>query len=367
MDETGRELLELLDGLPLALAQAASYLRETRLDTTSYVRLYKQQWDDLMRSDGESGSPLVDYEQRSVGTTWTISFKAIEARNKNAANLLRLWAFVDNKDLWHGLLQAAADGREQWPGWLCEMACNEVRFLDAVRLLLRYSMIEAQESVQGSYIMHPVVHRWTSHIQDAPERREFLQLAVMVVGFSVPSSTSKDYWMLQRRLLPHAERCSWWMGEICGAEWNFDDTITTDAIHMLGHLYADQGRLKEAEAMYQRALEGYEKALGPDHTSTLNTVNNLGRLYADQGRLKEAEAMYQRALEGYEKALGPDHTSTLTTVNNLGNLYKTQGKYIIYQNSMQLIFITRLAIENNQVFRAGKVNETIKKTNNNAL
>src|SRR5437667_3860617 len=98
MDETGRELLGLLDGLPLALAQAASYLRETGLDTTSYVRLYKQQWDDLMRSGGESGSPLVDYEQRSVGTTWTISFRAVESRSKNAANLLLLWAFFDNKD-----------------------------------------------------------------------------------------------------------------------------------------------------------------------------------------------------------------------------------------------------------------------------
>jgi hypothetical protein len=73
------------------------------------------------------------------------------------------------------------------------MACNKVRYLDAVRLLLCYSMIEAQESVQSSYIMHLVVHRWTSHIQDGPERRGFLWLSVLVVGFSVPSSTSKDY------------------------------------------------------------------------------------------------------------------------------------------------------------------------------
>ena len=50
--------------------------------------------------------------------------------------------------------------------------------------------------------------------------------------------------------------------------------------------------------MYQRAMEGYEKALGRDHTSTLNTVNNLGILYRDQGRLTEAESMYQRALSG---------------------------------------------------------------------
>jgi hypothetical protein len=41
--------------------------------------------------------------------------------------------------------------------------------------------------------------------------------------------------------------------------------------------------------MYQRALAGYEKALGPDHPSTLGTVNNLGRLYQAQGKPKEAE------------------------------------------------------------------------------
>ncbi|OXV10218.1 hypothetical protein Egran_02022, partial [Elaphomyces granulatus] len=30
--------------------------------------------------------------------------------------------------------------------------------------------------------------------------------------------------------------------------------------------------------MYQRVLQGYEKALGPGHTSTLDAVNNLGLL-----------------------------------------------------------------------------------------
>ncbi|SLM37823.1 beta transducin-like protein het-e4s [Lasallia pustulata] len=83
--------------------------------------------------------------------------------------------------------------------------------------------------------------------------------------------------------------------------------------------------MAEAEAMYRRALEGYEKAWGPEHPSTLNTVNNLGILCKDQGKMAEAEAMYRRALEGREKAWGPEHTSTLDTVNNLGVLYKDQG------------------------------------------
>ena len=77
--------------------------------------------------------------------------------------------------------------------------------------------------------------------------------------------------------------------------------------------------------MYNRALAGREKALGPDHSSTLTTVNNLGVLYADQGCLAEAEKMYNRALAGLEKALGPDHSSTLNSVFGLGIVYRRQG------------------------------------------
>src|SRR5260370_26025349 len=80
-------------------------------------------------------------------------------------------------------------------------------------------------------------------------------------------------------------------------------------------------------SMYNRALAGYEKAWGTEHTSTLDTVNNLGNLYSDQGRHKDAEMMYKRALAGYEKAWGTEHTSTLDTVNNLGFLYVAQGRH----------------------------------------
>lgn len=93
-------------------------------------------------------------------------------------------------------------------------------------------------------------------MQDGPEKGEFLRLAVMVVGLPVPSDTTKGYWVLQRRLLPHAERCAGWIGEIFKAEWALGDVMTINSVHMLGILYADQGRLKEAEAMHKRALRG---------------------------------------------------------------------------------------------------------------
>jgi tetratricopeptide (TPR) repeat protein len=84
-------------------------------------------------------------------------------------------------------------------------------------------------------------------------------------------------------------------------------------------------RLTIFEKMLKRALVGFEKALGPGHTSTLDTVNNLGLLYANQGKLDEAEKMYDQALRGYEAALGSVQViiygPALSTVNNLGNLY----------------------------------------------
>ncbi|KAI1322058.1 hypothetical protein F5Y16DRAFT_387636 [Xylariaceae sp. FL0255] len=82
--------------------------------------------------------------------------------------------------------------------------------------------------------------------------------------------------------------------------------------------------------MYERALRGFEKAWGPDHTSTLDTVNTLGTLYADQGKLEKAEAMYERALRGYEKAIGAQnlirYRPAINSTWNLGLLLIAQDK-----------------------------------------
>ena len=57
----------------------------------------------------------------------------------------------------------------------------------------------------------------------------------------------------------------------------------------------NQGKLDEAEKMYQRSFQGYERAWGPDLTSTLDTVYNSGiHLTKSQDKLDEAEKVYHR-------------------------------------------------------------------------
>ncbi|KJZ69359.1 hypothetical protein HIM_11241 [Hirsutella minnesotensis 3608] len=229
-------LLELLHGLPLALAQAGSYLREKSVDAATYVRIYNEQWDELMGPHDASNRPLLDYNQGSIRTTWTISFKEIERQSPSAAKLLRLWAFLDNKQLWHGLIAVTANGKtpqDRWPQWLSEMGGNEVRFLDAVGLLLRYSMIETEQGSKGSYSMHPVVHQWASYLDGQRQEDEWAKLALAVVG--VPAGETREYWVVQRKLIPHAEMVRRWMQKAV-SRWYIGDELVIDSLHMLGNV-----------------------------------------------------------------------------------------------------------------------------------
>ncbi|KAK1920205.1 hypothetical protein P3342_002501 [Pyrenophora teres f. teres] len=80
-----------------------------------------------------------------------------------------------------------------------------------------------------------------------------------------------------------------------------------DAVHLLGDLYHDQGKLGEAEQMYDRALRGKE-ALGgardQQYLPALNTLGNMGELYAKQDGIAKVYAMYVRALSGLTSVLG---------------------------------------------------------------
>jgi uncharacterized protein HemY len=273
----------------------------------------------------ETSPELSSYEDRTLYSTWQISFDNIKQRNLLSVNLLCLWAYFDNQDLWFELLQ---HGEPDRPEWLRELTKDELSFDGAVLVLSSHGLVEvatsSQESIESKeYSIHGCVHSWTIHALNQEWDYDLARLAVKFVGAHVPGEKDSRPWMMQRRLLQHAARCSYMFSNSLVV----DDELADDC-NNLGYLYANHSKLVEAEQMYKRALQGYEKAWGPEHTSTLDTVNNLGLLYADQGKLVEAEQMYQRALQGFEKAWGPDHTSTLTTVNNLGNLYADQGKQV---------------------------------------
>jgi tetratricopeptide (TPR) repeat protein len=314
LDADAIALAKRLDGLPLALATAGAFLRQTAMTFGAYLRNYQDSWADLQKN-----TPQLDAYERTLYSTWQISLEQVRARDPAAAEILRLWAYFGNEDLWLELLQVAED---EVPSWLHDMTRSEISFHATMGVLCDYGLVQpgTPDSSYGSpgYGIHACVHAWTIHVLNPELDTASLNLSIRCIGSSVPDRDTSDGWIAYRRLVNHAVRCA-----------EYAESVSVSLIYALSdiaRLLNDMGQLSQAERMCDQALRGKEKVLGRDHTSTLDTVNELGLLYISQGKLDQAERMYDRALRGYEKVLSPDHTSALRTVNNLGLLYKAQGK-----------------------------------------
>ncbi|KAL4786920.1 hypothetical protein BJX76DRAFT_345944 [Aspergillus varians] len=260
-------LASLLDGLSLAIVIAGAFMRQTGTTFKEYLELYQTSWFDLQ----SQSAPTRQYRQGNIVQTWIITYKEIQKRDPTAAKLLLLLAFFDNQDIWYELIQNGLHYSNP-PPWFKAAVSSKLVFKTKIKALVEFSLVEIKQQ-EGSYTLHPVVQDWCYHIAAFNDLTNQLQeLAFISVGYTVPSWDTRDYARLEQRLLPHANNLiqrniGHWLDIQPGDSFNI-----FGAFHCLGILYSDQGKLEEAEEIYQQALAGREKALGPDHTSTLDTV-----------------------------------------------------------------------------------------------
>ncbi|KAI0100515.1 kinesin light chain [Nemania sp. FL0031] len=311
-------LAKELDGLPLALATAGAYLEQTSTTFESYLRLYKDSWTRLQTS-----SPVLpSYEDRTLYSTWQVSFNQIQQQNQHAASLLRLWAYFDNQDIWLELLQSH---KHHEIGWIHEVTKDELSFSHTIRELMDYGLVEVDSSVHEliesrGYSVHSCVYSWMIHVLNEERSAELARFAIECIARHVPDRRSRKWWVTQRRLLQHAERFS---RETLDTMKEYD---MARACHAVGNLYSNQNKLAKAGEMYQRSVQGYKKALGPSFWSTHAAVDNLWNLYILQGKFQEAEELYQQVIRTREKSSDPNDESTLGILCSLGFIYFKQGR-----------------------------------------
>jgi transcriptional regulator with XRE-family HTH domain len=85
------EIWKLMDGLPLALDQAAAYIEENQCSLVEYLTLYHVRRNVLLQRRGSLRQ--WNYPD-SVATTWLLSFRQIEQANPAVSDLLQLCAFL---------------------------------------------------------------------------------------------------------------------------------------------------------------------------------------------------------------------------------------------------------------------------------
>lgn len=319
IDSNARKLAKRLAGLPLALATAGAHLRKTNLTFGEYLEAYERRFNVYPRRPIQ----LEEYTDRTLHTTWDLTYYQLAKNDPVAADVLKLLAYFDNQEIWFELLHAGL--RDDLPDWIQEVAGDHIDFENTMGTLVDYCLIEIQPFTR-SYSMHNCVHDWTLAQLNQVQSKQMFWYTVECITASVDNNDWEALGQLRyARLTRHALRCA--QGQF--QQFISDIAISLDHLTQLAlitEILRQQIQYREAEQMYARALAGREKVLGPDHVLTLETVNNLGLLYFNQGKLAKAEQMYTRALAGKEKALGPDHISTLDTVVNFGVLYRAQGK-----------------------------------------
>jgi tetratricopeptide (TPR) repeat protein len=100
------------------------------------------------------------------------------------------------------------------------------------------------------------------------------------------------------------------------------------------------GRQKAAEPYYLRALQIYEKQLGPDHADVASVLNNLAVFYTNERRYTEAEETHLRALAIREKLHPAAHPDIAQSKCNLAVVYHSRGDYAkaaeFYRDSLKI-------------------------------
>jgi len=309
------ELLDQLDNLPLAIAQAAAYIRETKVDISSYMRMFKEcerNQHDLLNEalpveDGHGNR----YCSRAVTTTWKLTFDKIRERSPDSAQLLEVMSFLNPDDLPKTLLRSAPFLR----------GLSDVLFHKTFAPLLNFSLIYPLKS--SHYRLHRLVGlciRMQMESEDIHRRNKLLETVWSFLRHGVQIDRGSNY-MQCVQLVPHAITA---LQHATKGSQAVKDGLYLQ--NFLGEILSRGGDTTNSLVWLQRALGGYEKVLGKDHPNTLGTVHNIAITFQSRGEHDKAMVWFQRALEGYEKVLGKDHPNTLGTVHNMAITFRTRGE-----------------------------------------
>ena len=304
-------LAKTLGYLPLALEQAAAYIRENNISLDQYQTLFQRHHTQLLQYDH-----LATEYPDTVATTWEVSFQSVQKTVPAAADLLNLCAFLAPETIF---LDMITEGVTYLPKRLTKTITDPLTLNQLINPLLHYALLQREGN---TLTLHRLVQRVLRDRLNSTTQRRWAERTVQIVNQAFPEPELTT-WPRCEQLLSHAQICARWI-----QKW---ELVSEEAGHLLnemGSYLHDRAAYAEAEPLYQQAQAIYEKALGPDHPDLATTLRNLALLYKKQGRYVDAELLYQQARTITEKALGPEHPELAITLSNLARLYADQGRYV---------------------------------------
>jgi tetratricopeptide (TPR) repeat protein len=351
VSSTMHRLLDKLGRIPLAITQAAAFMKRNRVSESHFLSMLEK--GDQHLADHLS-TELQDPRRpqrwpNSIFRTWKISFDEIRTQDPLAAELLSMMAMLDG---------------QQIPKWFLSSAgTTEAQIAMSIGTLFSYSLISHQ--VQSDMVsVHPLVQASLRYWLREEGRHEAEAQKVLSLMADVFPNGEYENWEKCKVLMPHAEmvleyhdgkqmdqdqrgrllnhmawyeyRCGMYPEAFRHAEAAYQGLRSTlgetafatlKSLNIMGSGLQRQGKYKEAEEMCRRVLAGSQKILGEEHPETLQSIDNLALVLVDQGKYEKAEEMHRRVLAGSQKILGEEHPYTLRSINNLAAVLAHLGNY----------------------------------------
>lgn len=294
-------LLEQLTFLPLAVAQAASYMNENNINVSDYLELLREQEADVVELLSEDFGDDGRYKdvQNPVAMTWLVSFQQIQKLDELACDYLSLMGCVAPRNIPKSFLPQAA---------------SKKKMTDALGLLSAYSFITIQPG-NASISLHRLVHLATRNWMKKGEQfPRYIKMAGDRLNEIFPNDdeTNRQLW---REYLPHA------LALLNETEFRKHINEYVDYIWNVASCLNSDGRYDEAEMLLGQVVETWKQVLGPEHPGTLTSMDNLALLYMKQGRWHQAEELEIQVMGNRKLTLGPEHPDTLSSMNHLALTY----------------------------------------------
>ena len=309
------ELAEELDGLPLALEQAGAYISTKEARFTDYIQSYRKRKIELLDKQlPETG----DYG-KSVATTWSLNFEAVEQKSLAAACYLRISAFLSPSRVPEEILVQASEGfSESVKASLPNRTLDPLVFTELLSILSQYSLI-SRDIEARTFDIHRLVQAVIISQIDETQKCIYAEWAVKAVYRTFPEIEFEN-WSQIERIISHGIMC---IEHITNYDFVFDDTF--QLLGVLGKYLGDRSRFDAAEQVLLQLCNTSARIFGKLHKSTASANSSLACLYYRLGKYQQSAQLHEIALPIIESTLGSDDPETAMSQNNLACAYAKTG------------------------------------------
>ena len=382
-------LSTLLDGLPLALDQAAAFIEEKPSSLEEYQTFYQSERKELLKRRGKLAN-----DHPSVTITFSLAFKKVADDNPAAADLLRVGAFLEADSIPEEIF---IKGAEELGEALGTVARSPLGLSDAIEEAGRYSLLKRHPE-NRALSLHRLVQAVLRDEMKYEEQQLYSGRAILALNRIFPDSEPVDGQSCDS-LIPHVDALK-------QADYKLDINIQRELAQLLDKaaLYlAKRVRTDVSELFIRRALEvicdsnhpafasSFSKLSEPlsvqllrhtvelsinraitqkydeKETGLLNSIKEIKKsavVFLENADWQQAEPLIDHVVTAYVRLLGPehpivvelvieiicaylkvgnsnlpaslldeklvrhvDHSDVATRLNELALLYYSQGKY----------------------------------------